>query len=40
MPLKFEWRKLAENAFWIAIFVAAFIAMQKAMHPGWTLLGW
>ncbi len=38
MPL--DWRKLTENAFWMAVFTVAFVAMQKVMHPGWTLFGW
>jgi len=40
MPLKFNWKKMAENAFWIMMLIGAFIAMQKVMHPGWTILGW
>jgi len=38
MPL--DWRNLAENAFWITVLGAAAFAMQKVMHPGWTLFGW
>jgi len=40
MPL--DWKKfkpLAKNGFWILVFAGAYIAMQKAMHPGWTIFG-
>src|SRR3989338_220313 len=28
-----------EAIFWIGIFGIAYIAMQKVMHPGWTIFG-
>ena len=40
MPLELNRsKKFLEYGFWIAIFVIAYIAMQKAMHPGWTFFG-
>ena len=32
-------RGLLENAFWLLVLAVAYIAMQKAMHPGWTVFG-
>ncbi len=28
-----------ENGFWLAVFGIAYVLMQKAMHPGWTIFG-
>lgn len=45
MPMKFAksvWenhRGIIETVFWIAVFGVAYIAMQKVMHPGWTIFG-
>jgi hypothetical protein len=40
MPLDWEkYHPWVKNAFWILVFVIAFVAMQKAMHPGWTIMG-
>ncbi|MDO8537602.1 MAG: hypothetical protein Q7S21_01835 [archaeon] len=40
MPLETnKLKKILEYAFWIGIFVIAYILMQKAMHPGWTFFG-
>lgn len=41
MPL--DWKKYKpwiKNGFWILVLAIAFAAMQKAMHPGWTLFGY
>ena len=41
MPL--DWKKfkpLIKNGVWIIVFAAAYILMQKAMHPGWTIIGY
>lgn len=34
-----KYRAWAEYAFWIAMFALAYVAMQKVMHPGWTIFG-
>ncbi len=34
-----RWWPWIENAFWIAVFIAAYIAMMKVMHPGFTFFG-
>lgn len=45
MPLKIAksvWethRGIIETVFWIAVFGAVYIVMQKVMHPGWTFFG-
>lgn len=46
MPLKAIASKIpekylpwVENGFWILVFAAAYVAMQKVMHPGWKLFG-
>ena len=45
MPLSFikksftKYKGWIENGFWILLFVLAYIAMQKVMHPGWTFFG-
>jgi len=32
-------RPIIETAFRILVFAAAYIVMQKVMHPGWTIFG-
>lgn len=41
MPLKIDekYRPWIENIFWILVFAVAYIVMQKAMHPSWTIFG-
>lgn len=40
MPLDLgKHRGWLENAFWLLVLAVAYIAMQKAMHPGWTVFG-
>ncbi len=34
-----KWWPWIENTFWILAFLAAYIAMMKAMHPGFTFFG-
>ncbi|MEW6035169.1 MAG: hypothetical protein AB1529_01020 [Candidatus Micrarchaeota archaeon] len=33
------WWPWIENIFWIGVFIAAYIAMMKVMHPGFTFFG-
>lgn len=28
-----------ENGFWVIVFIVAYIAMMKVMHPGFTIFG-
>ncbi len=30
---------LLEYGFWIAVFIFAYVAMMKVMHPGFTVFG-
>ncbi len=41
MPLELGKYKgqLIENGFWLLVLAIAYVAMQKAMHPGWTIFG-
>ena len=40
MPLELgRYKKWAEYGFWIVVFAFIYIAMQKVMHPGWTIFG-
>ena len=34
-----KWWPWIENGFWAVVFIVAYIAMQKIMHPGWTIFG-
>ena len=40
MPLGIgKYRGWLENFAWLLVLAIAYIAMQKAMHPGWTIFG-
>ncbi len=40
MPLGLEkYTPWIKNGFWVFVLAIAYIAMQKAMHPGWTIFG-
>lgn len=34
-----RWWPWIENGFWIVVFVIAYIAMMKVMHPGYKIFG-
>jgi len=41
MPLDLEkYAPWIINGFWILVLIIAFVLMQKAMHPGWTIFGY
>ncbi len=41
MPLEWEkCRPWLKNGFWVLVLAIAYVLMQKAMHPGWTIFGY
>jgi len=34
-----KYKPWLENGFWVLVLIIVFVAMQKAMHPGWTIFG-